>query len=158
MKSESNLIDHGPVHPVKLKGNLNDKSWSRNSNSLHDIDNYQLQDLSLDNYGIKFNDDVNSNHIFASERKKEKQTQRTNVDSSFTKKGKEKKTDVMDDRMQVQSKSSYYITNKMKNANMSANYMKKKKKYYYNKEKYNKYEKNKKKKQEYYGWMKYMKP
>ena len=64
----------------------------------------------------------------------------------------------MDDRMQVQSKSSYYITNKMKNANMSANYMKKKKKYYYNKEKYNKYEKNKKKKQEYYGWMKYMKP
>ena len=60
--------------------------------------------------------------------------------------------------MQVQRKSSYYITNKMKNANMSANYMKKKKKYYYNKEKYNKYEKNKKKKQEYYGWMKYMKP
>ena len=77
-------------------GNLNDKSWSWNSNSLHDIDNYQLQDLSLDNYGIKFNDDVNSNHIFASERKKEKQTQRTNVDSSFTKKGKEKVRNLFD--------------------------------------------------------------
>ena len=60
--------------------------------------------------------------------------------------------------MQVQSKSSYYIGNKMKNAKMSANYMRKKKKYYYNKQKYNKYEKNKKNKQENFGWMKYMKP
>ena len=67
------------------------------------------------------------------------------------------KTDVMDDRMQVQSKSSY-ISNKMKNPNMSANNMKKTKKYYYNKQKYTKYERNKMKKQEYYGWMKYMKP
>ena len=68
------------------------------------------------------------------------------------------KTDVMNDRKQVQSMSSYYISNKMKNAKVSANYMKKKKNYYYKKQKYNKYEKNKKNKQEYYGWMKYMKP
>ena len=61
----------------------------------------------------------------------------------------------MEDRKQVHSMS--YISNKMKNANMSANYMKKKKKNYYNKQKY-KYDKKKKSKQQHYGWMKYMKP
>lgn len=62
----------------------------------------------------------------------------------------------MEDRKQVHSMS--YISNKMKNANMSANYMKKKKKKnYYNKQKY-KYDKKKKSKQQHYGWMKYMKP
>ena len=60
----------------------------------------------------------------------------------------------MEDRKQVHSMP--YISNKMKNANMSANYTKKKKNYY-NKQKY-KYDKKKKGKPQHYGWMKYMKP
>jgi len=125
---------------------------------LHDNDDFQLQDLSLDGYGIQSNHYVISNNNFkADEGKKKEHIQGENIHRSITKKGKETKTDVMDDRMQVQSKSSY-ISNKMKNPNMSANNMKKTKKYYYNKQKYNKYERNKMKKQEYYGWMKYMKP
>jgi hypothetical protein len=156
LKTESNFIDHGPrypIKPIKLKGhNAENLDWI--ANTLHDNDNYQLQDLSFSKYGMQYNDG-DSNSIFeTNDVQKTKQTQRKDINSPFRKKGKEKKKNVMEDRKQVHSTS--YISNKMKNANMSANYMKKKKNYY-NKQKY-KYDKKKKSKQQHYGWMKYMKP
>lgn len=124
------------------------------ANTLNDNDDYRLQDLSFGRPGMQYNDG-DSNSIFeTNDVQKKKQTQRKDINSPFSKKGKEKKTDVMEDRKQVHSMS--YISNKMKNAKMSANYIKKKKNYY-NKQKY-KYDKKKKNKQQHYGWMKYMKP
>ena len=60
---------------------------------MHDsFDDYQLQDLSLNNYGIKSSGEhVSTNKIFEASRGEEKkQAQRKNINRPVNKKGKEK--------------------------------------------------------------------
>jgi hypothetical protein len=123
-------------------GGIRNLDWI--ANTLHDNDDYKLQDLSLGDYEKQYNG--NSENILETKGvEKKKQTQRQNINLPIGKKGKEKKTDVIDDRKQIHSKS--YI-NKMKKAYMSA---KNKNSYYNKKYKYDK------KKNKHYGLMK-MKP
>ena len=57
---------------------------------MHDNDDFQLQDLSLDGYGIQSNHYVISNNNFkADEGKKKEHIQGENIHRSITKKGKE---------------------------------------------------------------------
>jgi len=127
------------------------------ANTLHDNDDYKLQDLSL---GIDsgMQDDGGSKSIFVPQNvQKKKQAQWKNSNRSLNKKGK--KAHALDEEKQL-LKTSYINNSKIKNASMSANNTRiKKRNYYYNKQKY-KYENQKKtkSKQKYYGWMKYMKP
>ena len=72
-------------------GSQREETLSWISNTLHDNDDYKLQDLSLDNYGIKSNDAVSTNNFFeASRREEKKQAQRKNINRPINKKGKEK--------------------------------------------------------------------
>ena len=71
-------------------GNQKERKISWRSNTLHDNDDFQLQDLSLDGYGIQSNHHVISNNNFkADEGKKKEHIQGENIDRSITKKGKE---------------------------------------------------------------------
>ena len=57
---------------------------------MHDNDDFQLQDLSLDGYGIQSNHHAISNNNFkADEGKKKEHIQGENIDRSISKKGKE---------------------------------------------------------------------
>jgi hypothetical protein len=175
LKSESNVIDHGPNYRVKPQGK---HQWIKSrtklkalnllknkrlasiyghdfgsqvgtldwiANTLRDNDDYKLQDLSLGNYEKQYNGN-SENMLETKGMEEKKQAQRKNINLPIGKKGKEKKADVIDDRKQIHSKS--YIK-KMKKAYMSA----KKKNSYYNQ----KYKYDKKKKNKQYGLMK-MKP
>ena len=71
-------------------GNQKERKISWRSNTLHDNDDFQLQDLSLDGYGIQSNHHVISNNNFkADEGNKKEHIQGENIDRSITKKGKE---------------------------------------------------------------------
>ena len=75
---------------ILFPGNQKERKISWRSNTLHDNDDFQLQDLSLDGYGIQSNHHAISNNNFkADEGKKKEHIQGENIDRSITKKGKE---------------------------------------------------------------------
>lgn len=187
MKGESNIIDHGPQHPVKIRDShlrinaptkakylkyLKNEKLARLykndigsqigtldwiANTLHDNDDYKLQDLSLGN-DSGMQDDGNSKNIFEPQNVQNKeQAKREDIHRSISKKGKKKH--VRDQEKQLIS-TSYIDNGKTKNTSMSTNNKRmKKKNYYYSKQKYkNDNQKKMKPKRKYYGWMKYMKP
>jgi hypothetical protein len=113
------------------------------ANTLHDNDDYKLQDLSLGD-DEKQHNGYYQNSLETKGMYKKKQTQRKNINRSIVKKGKEKKTYVIDDRKKFHSKS--YINN-TKKPYLSAS--KKEKKFYHN----HQYKYGKKKKNKQYGMM-----
>ena len=75
---------------ILFPGNQKERKISWRSNTLHDNDDFQLQDLSLDGYGIQSNHHAISNNNFkADEGKKKEHIQGENIDRSISKKGKE---------------------------------------------------------------------
>ena len=60
------------------------------ANTLHDNDNYGLQDLSFGKYGMQYYDGNSNSNFETNDVQKKKQTQRKDIHSPLSKKGKEK--------------------------------------------------------------------